>query len=128
MNRLSGRAYNYLLYSRFTIIFFDKGLYSWIYFLKVFFLILPSDVFFPSTLSSCNSKLILLSFYWGFLAGGCKQHMSSDTAKENASVVDSSVTEWKNERGNMDEPGKSDAKSLLNLVIVLDICLGFLFE
>ncbi|XP_070021095.1 uncharacterized protein [Nicotiana sylvestris] len=30
--------------------------------------------------------------------------MSSDTAKENASVVDSSVTEWKNERGNMDEP------------------------
>lgn len=31
--------------------------------------------------------------------------MSSDTAKENASIADSSVTEWKNERGNLDEPG-----------------------
>ncbi|CAN4075947.1 unnamed protein product [Withania somnifera] len=31
--------------------------------------------------------------------------MSSDTAKENASIAGSSVTEWKNERGNLDEPG-----------------------
>ncbi|XP_024029077.1 uncharacterized protein LOC21405928 isoform X3 [Morus notabilis] len=32
--------------------------------------------------------------------------MSSDTAKENASVVDSSVTEWKQDMGNSDDPGK----------------------
>lgn len=31
--------------------------------------------------------------------------MSSDTAKENASVVDSSVTEWKHDMGNSDDPG-----------------------
>jgi len=31
--------------------------------------------------------------------------MSSDTAKENASVVDSSVTEWKQDMGNSDDPG-----------------------
>ncbi|XP_065858115.1 uncharacterized protein [Euphorbia lathyris] len=30
--------------------------------------------------------------------------MSSDTARENASVVDSSVTEWKHEMGNFDDP------------------------
>ncbi|KDP25549.1 hypothetical protein JCGZ_20705 [Jatropha curcas] len=30
--------------------------------------------------------------------------MSSDTAKENASVVDSSATEWKQEMGNFDDP------------------------
>ncbi|KAK2989126.1 hypothetical protein RJ640_027200, partial [Escallonia rubra] len=30
--------------------------------------------------------------------------MSSDTAKENASVVDSSVTEWKHETGYLDNP------------------------
>ncbi|XP_057997911.1 uncharacterized protein LOC131176904 [Hevea brasiliensis] len=30
--------------------------------------------------------------------------MSSDTAKENASVVDSSVTEWKHDMGNFDDP------------------------
>ncbi|KAF5460762.1 hypothetical protein F2P56_020608 [Juglans regia] len=30
--------------------------------------------------------------------------MSSDTAKENASVVDSSVTEWKQDMGNSDDP------------------------
>ena len=29
-----------------------------------------------------------------------------DTAKENASVVDSSVTEWKQDMGNSDDPGK----------------------
>lgn len=32
--------------------------------------------------------------------------MSSDTARENASVVDSSVTEWKNDMGNSDDLGK----------------------
>ena len=31
--------------------------------------------------------------------------MSSDSAKENASVVDSSVTEWKHDIGNSDDPG-----------------------
>ncbi|PHT96121.1 hypothetical protein T459_04003 [Capsicum annuum] len=30
--------------------------------------------------------------------------MSSDNVKENASVADSTVTEWKNGRGNLDEP------------------------
>lgn len=35
---------------------------------------------------------------------GCRD-MSSDTAKENASVVDSSVTEWKQDMGNSDDPG-----------------------
>lgn len=33
--------------------------------------------------------------------------MSSDTARENASVADSIVTEWKNERGNLDVPDSS---------------------
>ncbi|XP_062147076.1 uncharacterized protein LOC133854824 isoform X1 [Alnus glutinosa] len=36
--------------------------------------------------------------------------MSSDTAKENASVVDSSVTEWKQEMGNSDDPESSSYK------------------
>jgi len=31
--------------------------------------------------------------------------MSSDSTKENASVVDSSVTEWRNDIGNSDDPG-----------------------
>lgn len=31
--------------------------------------------------------------------------MSSDTAKENASVVDSSVTEWKHYMGDFDNQG-----------------------
>lgn len=31
--------------------------------------------------------------------------MSSDSAKENASVVDSSVSEWKQDIGNSDDPG-----------------------
>lgn len=31
--------------------------------------------------------------------------MSSDSAKENASVVDSSVTEGRNDIGNSDDPG-----------------------
>lgn len=31
--------------------------------------------------------------------------MSSDTAKENASVVDSSVTEWKLDMGYSEDPG-----------------------
>lgn len=31
--------------------------------------------------------------------------MSSDSVKENASVVDSSVTEWKHDIRNSDEPG-----------------------
>ncbi|KAF9689417.1 hypothetical protein SADUNF_Sadunf01G0090100 [Salix dunnii] len=32
--------------------------------------------------------------------------MSSDSAKENASVVDSSLTEWKHDMGNSDDPEK----------------------
>ncbi|KAM1034583.1 hypothetical protein PS1_038276 [Malus domestica] len=31
--------------------------------------------------------------------------MSCDTTKENASVVDSSVTDWKQDIGNSDDPG-----------------------
>ncbi|XWS38449.1 hypothetical protein CRYUN_Cryun19dG0132500 [Craigia yunnanensis] len=34
--------------------------------------------------------------------------MSSDTARENASVVDSSVSEWKNDMGNSDDPENED--------------------
>ncbi|XP_021299097.1 uncharacterized protein LOC110427802 isoform X2 [Herrania umbratica] len=34
--------------------------------------------------------------------------MSSDTARENASVVDSSATEWKNDVGNSDDPENED--------------------
>ncbi|KAB1217143.1 Zinc finger CCCH domain-containing protein 45 [Morella rubra] len=37
--------------------------------------------------------------------------MSSDTAKENASVVDSSVTEWKHDMGNSDDPESSSYKA-----------------
>ncbi|KAF5478371.1 hypothetical protein F2P56_004936 [Juglans regia] len=37
--------------------------------------------------------------------------MSSDTAKENASVVDSSVTEWKQDMGNSDDPESSSYKA-----------------
>ncbi|KAJ6341896.1 hypothetical protein OIU78_009943 [Salix suchowensis] len=33
-----------------------------------------------------------------------KKDMSSDSAKENASVVDSSLTEWKHDMGNSDDP------------------------
>ncbi|KAF7810238.1 YTH domain-containing protein 1 isoform X1 [Senna tora] len=33
--------------------------------------------------------------------------MSSDSAKENTSVVDSSVSEWKQDFGNSDDPGES---------------------
>ncbi|RDY02714.1 30-kDa cleavage and polyadenylation specificity factor 30, partial [Mucuna pruriens] len=36
--------------------------------------------------------------------------MSSDSAKENASVVDSSVTEWRNDIGNSDDPESSGYK------------------
>ncbi|OMO89693.1 hypothetical protein CCACVL1_07697 [Corchorus capsularis] len=38
--------------------------------------------------------------------------MSSDTARENASVVDSSVTEWKNDMGNSDDPENEDGYPL----------------
>ncbi|KAG6791789.1 hypothetical protein POTOM_000922 [Populus tomentosa] len=41
--------------------------------------------------------------------------MSSDSAKENASVVDSSVTEWKHDMGNSDDPGD-------------DLCIGVDFD
>ncbi|XP_017425900.1 uncharacterized protein LOC108334563 isoform X1 [Vigna angularis] len=36
--------------------------------------------------------------------------MSSDSAKENVSVVDSSVTEWRNDIGNSDDPESSSYK------------------
>ncbi|CAN1332741.1 Zinc finger CCCH domain-containing protein 45 [Linum perenne] len=36
--------------------------------------------------------------------------MSSDTAKENASVVDSSVTDWKHDVGNSDDLESSSYK------------------
>lgn len=37
--------------------------------------------------------------------------MSSDTTRENASVVDSSVTEWKHDMGNSDDPESSGYKA-----------------
>ncbi|XP_020877687.1 YTH domain-containing protein 1 isoform X1 [Arabidopsis lyrata subsp. lyrata] len=37
--------------------------------------------------------------------------MSSDTAKENASVVDSSLTDWKQDIGNSDDPESSSHRS-----------------
>ncbi|KAL1212034.1 Zinc finger CCCH domain-containing protein 45 [Cardamine amara subsp. amara] len=37
--------------------------------------------------------------------------MSSDTAKENASVVDSSLTDWKQDIGNSDDPESSSYRS-----------------
>lgn len=39
--------------------------------------------------------------------------MSSDSAKENASVVDSSVSEWKLDIGNSDDPGMDCVCSLI---------------
>lgn len=39
--------------------------------------------------------------------------MSSDTAKENASVVDSSVTDWKHDMGNFDDPGIKSCEMLI---------------
>jgi len=47
--------------------------------------------------------------------------MPSDTARENASIAYSIVTDWKNERGNLGGPGNPDAKSIHNSVI----CVGF---
>lgn len=38
--------------------------------------------------------------------------MSSDTTKENASVIDSSLTEWKNDMGNLGGPGNADVNTL----------------
>lgn len=37
--------------------------------------------------------------------------MSCDTTKENASVVDSSVTDWKQDIGNSDDPGNKSVSS-----------------
>lgn len=42
--------------------------------------------------------------------------MSCDTAKENASVVDSSVTERKEDMGNSDEPGNWMNFFLYNII------------
>ncbi|XP_059308271.1 uncharacterized protein LOC132059625 isoform X1 [Lycium ferocissimum] len=53
----------------------------------------------PSCHHSTHMRIKLCLF-----EGGCKKNMSSDTANEDTSVVDSSVTEWKNERGKLDEP------------------------
>lgn len=39
--------------------------------------------------------------------------MSSDSAKENASVVDSTVTEWKQDIGNSDDPGVDNVCSVV---------------
>lgn len=40
--------------------------------------------------------------------------MSSDSAKENASVVDSSVSEWKQDIGNSDDPGGDSVSSVVS--------------
>lgn len=45
--------------------------------------------------------------------------MSCDTAKENASVVDSSVTERKEGMGNSDEPGNWMTFFLYNIIFYL---------
>ncbi|KAK6263016.1 hypothetical protein QUC31_008832 [Theobroma cacao] len=47
--------------------------------------------------------------------------MSSDTAKENASVVDSSATEWKNDVGNSDDPGKNMNSGIVILVFSVNM-------
>ncbi|XP_057977021.1 uncharacterized protein LOC131164081 isoform X2 [Malania oleifera] len=41
--------------------------------------------------------------------------MSCDTTKENASVVDSSLTEWKHEMGNLDDPESSSYKTKVDV-------------
>lgn len=45
--------------------------------------------------------------------------MSSDSAKENASVVDSSLTEWKHDMGNSDDPGNKTLHVFFSLGIYL---------
>ena len=51
--------------------------------------------------------------------------MSSDTAKENASVVDSSVTE-KHDVGNSDDPGNKDTFSIYLYLLHIIFFLYFL--
>lgn len=51
--------------------------------------------------------------------------MSSDTAKENASVVDSSVTE-KLDVGNSDDPGNKDTFSIYLYLLHIIFFLYFL--
>ncbi|CAK9135931.1 unnamed protein product [Ilex paraguariensis] len=46
-----------------------------------------------------------------------QQDMSSDTAKEDASVVDSSVTEWKHDLGNLDDRGTCSVVQKGGLII-----------
>lgn len=58
--------------------------------------------------------------------------MSSDTAKENASVVDSSLTDWKQDIGNSDDPGKLLSISFYFShfscpLLSLEICVFILF-
>lgn len=45
--------------------------------------------------------------------------MSSDSAKENASVVDSSVTEWKHDMGNSDDPGNKTVQVLSHYIFLM---------
>lgn len=49
--------------------------------------------------------------------------MSSDTTKENVSVVDSSLTEWKNDTGYLDGPG--NAIVFTAHVFLMQIFAGF---
>ncbi|KAJ6712383.1 hypothetical protein OIU79_008579 [Salix purpurea] len=44
--------------------------------------------------------------------------MSSDSAKENASVVDSSLTEWKHDMGNSDDPEAMEILKLRECMLV----------
>ena len=44
-------------------------------------------------------------FFFCYIRTEAIKDMSSDTAKENASVVDSSVTEWKQDMENLDDQG-----------------------
>ena len=49
--------------------------------------------------------------------------MSSDTAKENASVVDSSVTEWKHYMGDFDNQGNKLLVLLHNFMHTVTCCI-----
>ena len=53
--------------------------------------------------------------------------MPSDTARKNAAIANSIVTDYKNERRNFDGPGNSDAKSIQNLAICVDFVLFVFF-
>ncbi|KAG4972972.1 hypothetical protein JHK87_029793 [Glycine soja] len=68
---------------------------------------------YSSFTSHCGDMLLI--FASTFLIHAINLDMSSDSAKENASVVDSSVTEWRNDIGNSDDPESSGYKFKENI-------------